>query len=1173
MHGVTQPSENHGAVLQNLARGMEDDVIMEPAAPFDNVLMESDDALGHAEANTTNSAPVSTVLQNLDSGTEDDAVLQNLVSTANDARDDESHNDTNAKDNVLEGDAVLQNLMPIEDDTKDDESNHDTDAEDNEVEGEDDNKENERDTLDEDLIQMKTLRSTTSTHDDWLHRGPYLHDLPFHTYTEYVDRVRRPREPPPSQQLFEFEAHYALSRSYCQTITTPARVPVLEALKFVAPGSSKNEENELYKHLVASLTRCTCTDGCADPMLMKPFLLPIGSAGKSARWSFRLSWKARRAELEVLARRGEKKIERAMRIACIKDTTLVRGWLPTPSGHHTLLRVTLAQMTHQKYNVIGLDAWTKLLEYLGVANTHDDQLTLGEFAALRTRRLVQNLDMMAVARTVQLGDKKHSGEEHDNEIDADSNHNAPNMQSEFMGGGNDLEDECEISADELKRRPSHLANMTLETIKSILQRDDEIEAAKKPGRHRDADMQMKAFADHFGEEFTAPLPPISAEEVTARPRLLGLHPAQAIAHQTAVRNAMKKDQEDLKAAKEKKQENDDDPITILAALDNLQRQEEAEATCIMRPLPELMQGPKHIAECIMKEQSLKGRTLNDEQKLLFGLWVDCLQQAWLCRPNPEKPELPLDVWLFDMIIDGGGGCGKTMLINFFFVPLCRAFFGPAGVVLTAPSNKAARLIHGKTFHSLLGFTPDSSLRTSALALTTQKRIKLERTFLPMGAFLKDEFSMLPGQMNHAAALLATYARESEFRLRREDYAKPRERAGRAPVMLDAGDHLQLPPVPKKNSLLAPLERTSQEHRVGAGIFRNAHYVFQMQQMMRFKDNVLVRILHTMRTPGGKALCTSDWQALLDTEDQCGAAKPTAWTEWYHTCYVWSVVTMAAFMQARQSARQQKKCLVYLQAVDDIQNFQASATFTQSLHRSLLQVPSLTKTKRLPGFGFVHIGMEVRLTTTLEIPWAVQDATGTVLDIQTDRDYREDMPEIRLEELPIAVVIRLHNCEHVFLPSNCASCAYFNPSCDACKDKKDGLKGIFAVEPITRSWRYDGPELDGQFINIKRSQIPLGPAKILPLYGMQGMTAEPGLVAHWVLPPRLEHDIKWLICYVILSRVPSLKQLVSIGLSSKIREIIEGGPPEGLVQCFNTLFADKIKETKVAALEAKHRLGW
>jgi hypothetical protein len=60
---------------------------------------------------------------------------------------------------------------------------------------------------------------------------------------------------------------------------------------------------------------------------------------------------------------------------------------------------------------------------------------------------------------------------------------------------------------------------------------------------------------------------------------------------------------------------------------------------------------------------------------------------------------------------------------------------------------------------------------------------------------------------------------------------------------------------------------------------------------------------------------------------------------------------------------------------------------------------------------------------------------------------------------------------------------------------------------------------------------------------------------------------------MLSRVLSLKQLVSIGMSSKIREIIEGGPPEGLVQSFHTLFADKIQKTNVAALEAQRRLGW
>jgi hypothetical protein len=112
--------------------------------------------------------------------------------------------------------------------------------------------------------------------------------------------------------------------------------------------------------------------------------------------------------------------------------------------------------------------------------------------------------MMAVARTVQLGDKKHGGEEHDNEPGAEARRNASNMQSEFIGGDNDVDDESDLTAEELMRKPSPLAYMTLQTIKSILQRDDEIEAAKKPGRHRDSDMQMKAFADHFGEELGWP---------------------------------------------------------------------------------------------------------------------------------------------------------------------------------------------------------------------------------------------------------------------------------------------------------------------------------------------------------------------------------------------------------------------------------------------------------------------------------------------------------------------------------------------------------------------------------------------------------------------------------------------------------------------------------------------
>ena len=1096
----------------------------------------------------------------------DDAVLQNLPST----------DPINTAAKATENTQMLDGSESADDVTDSDGGADEANDSDEDVEA--------------DLVQMKTLRSTTSAHDDWLHRGPFLHDMPFHTYCEYIDRVRLPRKAPPDIRQFLFEPHYALSRTYCQQPTTPARVPVLEALKFPPPGEATAEENAQYKGLVGSLRCCTCPDGCSDPLLFKPLLFLAGGAAKPApqseRWSFRLAWKARRAELEVLATRGEEKIDRAKRVSCIWDTTLFRGWLHPSSlpGKHELLRYTILQWSSQRYGVVWHDACSMLLAFLDAkAPVHSDQLTLAEFSAIRIRRLVQHLDMMAVARTVKLAEKTLEAEHENEDADGD-NRSANRLQSEFVGGDHDLNDEGAVDEDDGPSAPHRLAKMDMETVRELLQRDQEIAAASKKGRHRDADMQMKAFADRFRERLTAPLSSIGVAKPTD-PKMLGANPKQALVHCQAVRKAMKKEQRDLQADTEKSEDPDDvhSLKAMLAALENL-RAQEAQASCTIQPLHELMRGPKHVGELIMEEQAKEGRTLNEEQKTLFALWVDCLQQAFLRRPNQDEPTLPLGERLIDIVIDGGGGCGKSMLINYFFVPLCRAFFGTSAVVLAAPSNKAARGIHGKTMHSLLGFTPDTSLRTSALALTTQRRVKLERTFLNAGAIIEDEYSMLPGNMNHAASLLATYARESKFGLRREDYARPGERYGRMPLVAWCGDHLQLPPVPKKNSLLAPLEQTSQEHRVGASVFRNAQHVFQLQQMMRFKDETLVRILRTMRIVGGQALAEGDWQALLATEAAeltSSAEKPAPVNGWYHSCYLWSVVAMASFMEARESARRSKVTLYYVQAVDILKSCAApSPDVAPDLYQALLRVPSLTKTKRLPAFCLLHVGMEVRLTTTLDMPWAVQDATGTVEEIYGCT--HDDGAEVLLAQLPLAVLIRLHDCAHVFLPCEpCDSCMSCNTACPDCRAKKEHLKGLLPVQPLSKSWRYDSscagaPSFvlkEGQFFNVTRRQLPLAPAKVLPLYSMQGMTAEPGLVAHWVLPPRITHEVKWLICYVLLSRVPSLKQLISIGLTDRIREIMEEGPPAGIVQSFSTLFADKIERTHAHALEAKQRLGW
>ena len=67
-------------------------------------------------------------------------------------------------------------------------------------------------------------------------------------------------------------------------------------------------------------------------------------------------------------------------------------------------------------------------------------------------------------------------------------------------------------------------------------------------------------------------------------------------------------------------------------------------------------------------------------------------------------------------------------------------------------------------------------------------------------------------------------------------------------------------------------------------------------------------------------------------------------------------------------------------------------------------------------------------------------------------------------------------------------------------------------------------------------------------------------------------MKWLIVYVMLSRPRSLATLTSVGLTEKVRTIIEEGPPQQLVATFRKLFDGKIKETKFLASQAAKRYG-
>ena len=161
----------------------------------------------------------------------------------------------------------------------------------------------------EDTITITTLTNTTSLHDDWLHRGPFLVDLDLHTYVAHVIRSPRPvkarlDDVQRIEHVFAFDDHYELAKSHWQELKTNGRcvLPMLEALRCPPPDLNKGEDNAVYKTLLGTLVACQGKSRCNDPLLYRPAFFPPAAVlnNLQAAFSCRQQWKARRAEIDVL---------------------------------------------------------------------------------------------------------------------------------------------------------------------------------------------------------------------------------------------------------------------------------------------------------------------------------------------------------------------------------------------------------------------------------------------------------------------------------------------------------------------------------------------------------------------------------------------------------------------------------------------------------------------------------------------------------------------------------------------------------------------------------------------------------------------------------------------------------------------------------------------------------
>jgi hypothetical protein len=163
-------------------------------------------------------------------------------------------------------------------------------------------------------------------------------------------------------------------------------------------------------------------------------------------------------------------------------------------------------------------------------------------------------------------------------------------------------------------------------------------------------------------------------------------------------------------------------------------------------------------------------------------------------------------------------------------------------------------------------------------------------------------------------------------------------------------------------------------------------------------------------------------------------------------------------------------------------------------------------------------------------------------------------------MPKCIYVRVRGCRDVFLA----------PSAGDAPPGIPDLAGVLAVTPATRPWRFK-PRGTDSAVSVSRTQCPLLPQKQCTLHGVQGKTADPGLIAHWKFPKGLARESVWLAVYVSLSRPRGFTRLLSHGLPD--RKVIEGGPPQSITDAFDELFKQKISSTKLACRRARAEMGW
>ena len=562
----------------------------------------------------------------------------------------------------------------------------------------------------------------------------------------------------------------------------------------------------------------------------------------------------------------------------------------------------------------------------------------------------------------------------------------------------------------------------------------------------------------------------------------------------------------------------------------------------------------------------RGFILAEEQKAMcqwFGAALDvAVDEETNAMPMNRRTQKAC-------LLIGGGGTGKTTIVLKFLLEVFVEYFPPQNgqdrfVVTTFSHAQSAAISNDKfratTAHGAVCYRV-ASLRNEHMGLKT-RHSEMETKWVPKILLVEDEASLFPAMVQNMLLYRIMLARQKVYELLPEEYAEVTKLFGHMPILIVAGDFLQIKPVNDISiaddmvAMAAAGRKIHPEHTNARDAILEIPDVINLKKSKRFLDESMPALMQAIRASRPEdPLSDAELEKLRGRKiEVCASELDTPlFAEGHVLSMYWENVARSISERAHRDAQKLNVPLYCLQAADQRPKFNNRAHEIVVTH-TLLTVPNIHRTGKLHGMLLLHESMVVRLSAVLAPQCGiVKDKLARVIRVvlhPSDQRRLDSLPHSYSlfvpEYMARGVWIQLLSYKESPIASHLSS------HCGVPVDKAESL--IF-IELCSAEFKCDvhiGDEVVP--VHAFRWQFPLTHAMVRTAYSCQGLTLEGGVLVDLRRAGGLQDDDWFLAIYVMLSRARRLKNLILLGFTEQVEELLRRGSPTKLMEITASLEA-------------------